>query len=90
MSKSRRKGHSEVEFLRGVVKQLRAELKYLKRRDHLHNEIIDDIVEDQDVTGVDLCPLCRKGPVISYDFHRVILRKCSECSYQEKQKKKST
>jgi hypothetical protein len=88
LGKSRNRSHSEVEHLRGLVKQLRAELKYYKRRSHLHEEIIDEVIEDQDVTNIDvsLCSNCGKGALIEYDFHYINLKKCDHCGYQEKQK----
>lgn len=87
MSKSRNKNKSEVEFLRGKVRRLEAQLKYFKQREHFFEAPIEEIEEVQDIRA-NQCPFCKKGIIIEYDFHRAVLRKCSECDFQERKKKK--
>lgn len=89
MSKSRNKTRSEVEHLRGQVRQLKAELKYYKRREHISNADTDDLDYDdvQDITAAKPCPKCGKGILIEYDFKYVLLMKCDHCEYSERKKK---
>lgn len=88
MSKSRNKSRSEVEALRGEVRQLKKELKFLRRRSHIENSIIDDVIEDSDLEVVDSepCPSCGKGVLIVYDFIYALLKKCS-CGFEIKKRK---
>lgn len=90
MGKTKRKDHSEVQFLRGEVRRLKAELKYYKRRDHLVDDHIDELVDENEIENVNAskCSSCGKGVLIEYDFSFVILKKCDHCGYAEKQKKK--
>jgi hypothetical protein len=85
MGKSRNKGRSEVETLRGEIRQLKKELKYYRRRAHIETTIIDEAPIERVFTAQ--CPECKSGVLISYDFKYVILDKCSECEYQIKKKK---
>ena len=85
MGKSRNRGRSEVETLRGEIRQLKKELKYYRRRAHIERTIVDEApVERVNTTQ---CPECKSGILISYDFKFVILDKCSECEYQLRKKK---
>ena len=88
MGKSRGRGKSEVEALRGQLRALQKELKYYKKRSHIENSIIDDVIEDQDldVINTSQCPSCGKGVLVEYDFIYAILRKCN-CGFEEKKKK---
>ncbi len=91
MSKSKNKSRSELEHLRGQIRQLKAELKFLRRRSHIENSIIDDVIEDSDLEVVDTepCPSCGKGVLVTYDFVYATLRKCA-CGYEEKRRKKES
>lgn len=89
MGRSRNRGKSEVESLRGEIRSLKKELKYFKRRSHIENSIIDDVIEDSDLELINAteCPACGKGILIEYDFVYATLRKCA-CGYEEKRRKK--
>jgi len=90
MGKTRNKSRSELEFLRGEVRKLRAELKYYKRREHIvPDEVDEDLDYDdvQDIVKVRQCPVCKHGCLIDYDFYRAILTKCDSCGFQKTQKK---
>lgn len=91
MSKSRNRSKSEIEHLRGQIRQLKAELKYYKRRSHIENSIIDDVIEDSnlEIVNTSECPSCGKGVLIEYDFVYATLRKCS-CGYEEKRRKRKS
>jgi hypothetical protein len=89
MSKSRGRSKTEIEHLRGQIRQLKSELKYYKRRSHIENLIIDDVIDDAelDIVETELCPSCCKNILVTYDFVYAVLRKCS-CGYEEKRRKK--
>jgi hypothetical protein len=89
MGKSRNRGKSEIESLRGEVRALKKELKYYKRRSHIENSIIDDVIDEAelDIVDAEVCPSCHENVLIEYDFVFALLRKCS-CGYEEKRKKK--
>lgn len=90
MSKSKNKTRSEIEHLRGQIRQLKAELKYYKRREHMSpSEPIDDFDYDdvQDINASQ-CPKCGKGILVEYDFKFAILKKCDRCDFEERKAKK--
>ncbi len=88
MGKSRNRGKSEVESLRGEVRSLKKELKYYKRRSHIENSIIDDVIDDAELDIVDTepCPSCGKGVLVTYDFVYATLKKC-QCGFEVKKRK---
>ena len=87
MGKSRNRGRSEIESLKGQIRQLKAELKYYRRREHIFEETNDEIEEVQEVK-VNQCKSCRRGIVIEYDFVHGVLKKCDSCDFREFHKKK--
>ncbi len=87
MSKSRNRSKSEVEHLRGRVRQLEAELKYLKRRQHFFEAPTEEIVEQVEDVRTDKCPACKRGVLIHYDFVHATLSKCSDCDFERRQRK---
>lgn len=90
MGKSKNKNKSEVEFLRGQIRQLKAELKYYKKREHISNTPPDDDLDYDDVQDISAarpCPRCGKGILVEYDFKYALLMKCSHCEYDERRKK---
>lgn len=90
MGKSKNKSKSEVEHLRGEIRRLKAELKYYKRRAHIENSIMDDVIDDaplEDVKIMDDCAQCGKGCLIEYDFKYATLKKCDNCGHEERKRK---
>lgn len=89
MGKSRGRGKSEVENLRGEIRQLKKQVKYFKRRSHIENAILDDVIDDSDlqITNTVQCQECGKGLIIDYDFVYATLRKCNHCDFEEKKRK---
>ncbi len=89
MSKSRNKSKSEVEHLRGQVRELKAKLKYLRRRQHIENSIIDDVIEDGNVENINAvdCDECGKGVLVEYDFKFATLKKCTHCDHEVRKRK---
>lgn len=86
MSKTKNKSRNEVEYLRGVIRRLRAQVKYLKKRAHISNDIIirDELEEYLEESN---CTNCGKGHMEEFDFNFVIIKRCDICGYQEKEKK---
>ena len=84
MSKSKSKGRSEVEHLRGEVKQLRKQLNYFKRQARMPDVILET---KEDYKPLPSCPKCGKGELLISDFKFVELRTCDICEYQAKIRK---
>lgn len=87
MGKSRNRGRSEVEFLRGKIRKLESQLKYYKKREHFFEAPIEDIIEEIDGIDVNQCPSCKNGIVVEYDFIWATLQKCTHCDYELRKKK---
>jgi hypothetical protein len=91
MGKSRSKSRSEVEYLKGRIRKLEAELKYYKKREHLFdNQPIESVIQDNEIEEVNVsqCPKCKKGLLVSYDLKFIQLKKCDHCSYEKREKQK--
>ncbi len=89
MGRSRNRGRSEVENLKGRIRKLESELKYFKKREHFFDNHSGDIEEPQDIK-LNQCKVCRHGIVVEYDFHHGVLKKCETCEHQEFKKRKNT
>lgn len=89
MGRSRGRGKSEVEFLKGKIRELQKEVKFLRKRSHIENSIIDDVLEDSEVQDINAeqCPQCGKGILVNYDFIFATLKKC-QCGFEIKSRKK--
>lgn len=91
MGKSRSKSRSEVEYLKGRIRKLEAELKYFKKREHLYdNQPFENLIQDNELEEVDAsqCPRCKKGVLVSYDLKFIQLKKCDSCEYEKREKQK--
>lgn len=80
MSKGKNKGRSEVEELRGVVRRLKSQLKYYRRRSHIKNSNTD--IDDNDIEFD--CPNCGKGFLEETDLLYVKFDICNICGYRKK------
>lgn len=78
MGKSKNKNSREIEYLRGQIRKLEAELKYYKKLDHAVHEDI----EPEDMS-LDVCEHCGKGIIVQTDLGRVRIRKCGICDWRE-------
>ncbi len=94
MSKTKNKGHSEVELLRGRIRRLestcrrlRKRNKQLERKTHFHEDVIDDITETTVPKG-EICPECGKGQITTLDLKFVLIESCELCEYRKKIKPK--
>lgn len=79
MSKNRNKNRSEIEHLRGIIRQLKAELKYHKRRSHIKDE--PELEERQPD-----CENCGKGFMEDLDLKFVLMKVCKICGHKKNQK----
>ena len=91
MSKTKNKTHSETDHLRGQIKKLKSENRALSRRNrelekksHFYEDVVEESVEETEFK--ELCPACKKGQIIEYNFIHVIVKKCSECDYKKTRK----
>lgn len=88
MGRSRNRGRSELEFLRGQIRQLKKELKFYKQREHFFETPTEEIEEEVENVEAEQCPSCKKGIISIFDFRFATLAKCSNCSYEKREKKK--
>jgi hypothetical protein len=88
MGKARQREGSETEFLKGIIRKLKSENRYLKRclsqlekRKHFyeHNEVDDE--EPEEV--LKKCDTCGKGSLISIDFGVRTITRCSICTFKK-------
>ena len=94
MAKTRQQTHSEVEHLRGLVREkdkqirrLRRENRALKKRAHFNEEVIDDVADEIAPKG-ELCPKCGKGSITVVDLVHLLIESCDSCEYRKKMKPK--
>jgi hypothetical protein len=81
VGRSRGRGKSEVEHLRGEIRALQKEIKYLRRREHIEHIIIDEPVENVNARK---CPDCRDGILRKLDLIYIKMEVCSNCEYKKK------
>jgi hypothetical protein len=79
MGKSKRKGSSEVEFLRGEVRRLKSELKYYKRRNNVEEP-------EPPINNMNYCEMCGKGILATWDFRFLRLHRCTLCGHEVREK----
>lgn len=84
MSKTRNKTHSEVEHLKGEVKSLKAQNRYLKRRLKQFEKYSKDDYIEVEKLEVNLCQVCGKGEMSLLDLKYVKYRTCGVCEYKER------
>lgn len=82
MSKSKSKNRNEVEHLRGIIRRLKAQLKYYKRRAHIPED--DIILEDEEVDSEMICKKCGKGILRELDLKYVVYLVCDVCNEKKK------
>ncbi len=90
MGKSRNRSKTEVQHLKGRIRQLEAQLKFFQKREHLVDTDQDDGLVDNFETEdvkVNLCENCGKGHVTEIDLGFLIIGKCNVCETKTKRKK---
>lgn len=87
MSRSKNKNRSEVEYLRGKIRKLESQLKYYRKREHFFEAPVEEIIEEVEGIDTNQCDQCRRGVIVDYDFKFAILRKCTNCDFEERKKK---
>lgn len=100
MSKSQRKTHSEVEHLKGKIKEqeklirsLQKQLKQLEKREHLVDNLIQDTEtsRDSEDTYRELpkavrCDDCGKGILVEYEIMNKVFGTCNICGFRKRMK----
>lgn len=95
---TKKKSHSEIEFLRGEVRQLKAEIKRLKKdtsrkdkREHLYEDLEDlqaeslmqEEVEERGEVFKNLkCPNCKEALDVINEGGKIIIYICPDCKYR--------
>jgi hypothetical protein len=87
MTKS--KTRSEVEHLRGVIKELKKQLKRTEKREHLYSDLeskkaellLHEEMDARDVPSVGNCPKCA-GVVETIGGSRVKISICQNCGHR--------
>jgi hypothetical protein len=89
LSKTKLKGKSELEHLRGQNKKLTSENKQLRKRlkaivnkSHFYEHIADEVIEDIDVK--ESCEFCGKGELYEIDLKFLKIKKCNVCDFSER------
>jgi hypothetical protein len=99
MSKTRRKSHGEGEHFKGIIReltkenrQLKKELKHLKKGENLYEnnkEEIQEILEkknEPDATKQKLCTDCFKGYFEEIEILGKVFGTCGTCGFRKKLK----
>lgn len=81
MSRTKSKNRNEVEYLKGVVKRLKAELKYYKKRAHINEPKKNKPKKKKEPD----CPHCGKGFLEEVDLKHVVFKVCNICGHKEKE-----
>lgn len=84
MGKSKRKTHSEVEHLKGVIRSQKSEIRQLKKLLRQKDKYYDDVAENVEEENEDKCPNCGKGEIRIVDFSFVKYEACDICKYKVK------
>lgn len=92
MSKTKQKGHGELEHLRGeirklksLVRQLRKRNKELEKQAHFFEDVVENAVDE--VKSKKNCPTANcNGVLQEHDFVHIIVTKCNKCDYSKKRK----
>lgn len=95
---TKKKSHSELEFLRGEIRTLRAQIKHLKKhvsrkgkREHLFEDLEDkaaelavqeEIEERGEILKKMTCPKCRAPLDVINGGGKIEIYHCSECEYK--------
>lgn len=95
---TKKKSHSEIEFLRGEVRQLKAEIKRLKKdtsrkdkREHLYEDLEDlqaeaflseEVEERAEISKNMKCPKCKSALDTINEGGAIVIYVCPDCSYK--------
>lgn len=91
MSKTKQKTHSKTEHLEGVIKELKSQIRQLRKRlkeSEKQSSFYEDIVDEaaNEVKVEDACPNCGKGILQEVDLIHIIITKCNTCEYKKRRK----
>jgi hypothetical protein len=82
MSKSKAKSRSELEYLRGTVRKLRADLRNCMKGNPVALKDEDDVVDDD--TNEIICDECGKGFLSILDLGKHVYSRCLLCGVRKK------
>jgi archaellum component FlaC len=93
VSKTKNRERSEVEYLRGQIRelesenrQLRRRLKTLDKKTHLYEGIVEAVAEEikPNTEAETKCKKCKIGTIRFIDVKHAKFFVCSECHHREK------
>lgn len=92
MSKTRRRESSEVEHLRGKVRELEKENRHLKkhvkkldRQSHFYDDLVDSLAEEiESPSKSEKCTSCKTGTLKILDLKHVKYEVCDKCEHRKK------
>lgn len=84
MGKSRNRGKSEIESLRGEIRSLKKELKYYKKREHFFEKLPVEEPRFETPNEENICSVCQEGQINIIDLHFLKLRICNSCGHKTK------
>ncbi len=89
MAKSKNRSRSELEHLRGQVRELKAKLKYYERRADFLGAPLEDVLDEHDLNDMNAseCEVCGKGLMIEFDFVYATLARCNHCGNETRKRK---
>lgn len=91
MGKQKQLNSKEDEYLRGIIRQQRAEIKRLKRqlKQHEREKLTNapQEIDDEPIPDKPDCPDCGKGFLSEFIFAGRLIKTCSICPYRSKAKK---
>lgn len=95
MGKVKNRNHSEIEHLRGLVKelkkengQLRRKVKDLEKYSHQYEDVIENHLMDEPemeiVEKAAICPSCKKGNLkITLNWENMQIFDCDQCDFRK-------
>ncbi len=97
MGKTKNKSHSEIEYLRGLVKelkkengQLRRQLKESTKLGHMYEDVVEEYEEliaeqeVEEVIKVARCPECHAGALnLVLDLNDKDIYACGSCTFKK-------
>lgn len=97
MGKLKNKSHDELEHLRGIIREQRSEIRYLKREikrltpakyrlkelEEIYEDVLQNTSSPKEREDVQICEQCGKGLLNSRPLPFGYLVMCNLCSYRK-------
>lgn len=84
MAKTKNKERQETEYLRGIIRGLRAEVKRCKKAKNIPEDIEPDEQPAAEPDPIDICQDCGKGTLRYLDLVHVQYKVCELCGIRIK------